>query len=509
MIHLPNTFGIFDISLQDVDATVMLEQEQSSVTNPESAEKKKIDWNKIIEWDRDYCFHIEKALSEWSPIPIAKCEGAYVIDANGNKLLDFLSGLISVNAGQRNPRIVEAIKDSLENYGYLWEFFTTPYKSEAAKIIIKDILGADSWAGRVHFVGSGSEANEEALQIAKLYTNRPYIITREYSYHGWTEGAGACTRVRYWRGSLSSPNSNEYRPVPGFPADGYFPAPAPFFYRCPYGYKGPEQCQVNGNVACLNELEHLILSLGPENVAAVITELVCGGSLIVSPIEWVQGLRALTKKYGILLIDDEVMSGFARTGKWFCYQHYGITPDIMTTAKGIVSSHLPAAGVVVSREIADFFDKYRWWHAVTFSSHPVAMAAVVANLQFMIDVDLPKRAEKSGAYLEKRLREISPLHKSVGHVSGMGLFWGIEIVRNRETHEPFIKEDRDVTGAGDISKWPITVVQQRALEKGVLLGGLVPNCLGLGPALTVTEDEIDRAIDALDYALKPLDAECV
>ena len=489
----------------------MLTQEESDskqVNAQVEDTKKNTDWDKIIQWDREYCFHIERALSEWSPIPISKCEGAYIIDAKGNKILDFLSGLISVNAGQRNPKIVEAIKDSLNDYGYLWEFFTTPYKAEAAKLIVKDILGKDEWPGRVHFVGSGSEANEEALQIAKLYTNRPYIITREYSYHGWTEGAGACSRIRYWRGSLSSPEGNEYRPVPGFPVSGYFPAPAPFCYRCPYGYKGPEQCQVNGQVACLNELEHLILSLGPENVAAVITEIVCGGSLVVSPVEWVKGLRSLTKKYGILLIDDEVMSGFGRTGKWFCYQHYGITPDIMTTAKGIVSSHLPAAGVVVSKEIAEFFDKFRWWHAVTFSSHPVSMAAVVANLHYMIEEDLPRRAEESGRHLEKRLREIAPNHKCVGQISGMGLFWGVEIVRNKATREPFIKEDRDVTGAGDISNWPTAVVQQKALEKGVLFGGFVPNCLRLGPALTVTEAEIDRAVDALDYALGALDKEC-
>jgi taurine---2-oxoglutarate transaminase len=483
----------------------MLEQESAGRKNTETAR----DWNKIIEWDKKYCFHIEKALSEWSPIPISSCDGAYVIDAAGNKLLDFLSGLISVNAGQRNPKIVEAIKDSLNDYGYLWEFFTTPYKSEAAKLIVEDILGPDGWAGRVHFVGSGSEANEEALQIAKLYTNRPYIITREYSYHGWTEGAAASSRIRFWRGALSSPSTSEFRPVPGFPAGGYFPAPAPFCYRCPYGYSGPEQCQVNGQVACLNELEHLILSLGPENVAAVITELVCGGSLVVSPVEWVKGLRALTKKYGILLIDDEVMAGFGRTGKWFCYQHYGIQPDIITMAKGIVSSHLPAAGVAVSKEIAQFFDKYRWWHAVTFSSHPVALAAVVANLHYMIEEDLPRQANQKGKYLEKRLREMTPKHKCVGNVSGMGLFWGIEVVRNRETREPFIKEDRDVTGAGDISNWPTTVVQQKALEKGVLLGGFVPNCLRIGPALTVTEVEIDRGIDALDYALSTLDKECV
>ena len=469
---------------------------------------KKPTWDQVIEWDKKYCFHVEKALSEWSPIPIAGCEGNHIIDANGNKILDFLSGLISVNAGQRNPKVVAAIKEALDSYGYLWEFNTTPQKSHAAKLIVDDVLGKDGWAGRVHFVSSGSEANEDALQIAKLYTNRPYIITREYAYHGWTQGAGACSRMNWWRGTLTSPTTNERRTIPGFPAEGYFPATAPFCYRCPYGFSGPEECQVGGQVSCLNDMEHLILSLGPENVAAVITELISGGSLVISPKEWVQGLRKLTKKYGILLIDDEVMTGFGRTGTWFCYQHFGITPDIMPMAKGIVSSALPAAGVVVSKEIASFFDQYRWWHAITFSSHPIAMAACVANINYMIEENLPARSERLGNYLGKRLMEMEEKHKCVGFASGMGLFWGLEIVRNKKTKEPFIKEDRNVTGAGDVSDWPNNFIQAKAIEKGVLLGGFAPNCIRLGPALTVTEQEIDTAIDALDYALTAMDGKC-
>lgn len=469
---------------------------------------KKPTWNQVIEWDKKYCFHVEKALSEWSPIPIAGCDGAYVIDANGNRILDFLSGLISVNAGQRNPKVVAAIKEALDSYGYLWEFNTTPQKSHAAKLIVDDVLGKDKWAGRVHFVSSGSEANEDALQIAKLYTNRPYIITREYAYHGWTQGAGACSRMNWWRGTLTSPTTDEHRNIPGFPAEGYFPATAPFCYRCPYGFSGPKECQVGGQVSCLNDMEHLILSLGPENVAAVITELISGGSLVISPKEWVQGLRKLTKKYGILFIDDEVMTGFGRTGTWFCYQHFGITPDIMPMAKGIVSSALPAAGVVVSKEIAAFFDQYRWWHAITFSSHPIAMAACVANINYMIEENLPARSARMGDYLGKQLLELEAKHKCVGFASGMGLFWGLEIVRNKKTKEPFIKEDRNVTGAGDVSKWPNNFIQAKALEKGVLLGGFAPNCIRMGPALTVTEQEIDKAIEALDYALTAMDRLC-
>ncbi|MBS7646501.1 MAG: aspartate aminotransferase family protein [Candidatus Bathyarchaeia archaeon] len=469
-----------------------------------------VSWEDIIEWDRKYYLGIKQALSEWAPIPIAKVEDNYLITSDGNRILDFLSGLVSVNAGQRQPKIIESIKKALDNYGYVWEFMQTPYKSEAAKLIIEDLLGPDNWAGRVRFVNSGSEANEEAFILARLYTNKPYIIAREFAYHGWTTGAGSCCGLRWWRGSIASPTSDEYREVPNFQHGSFYVvAPAPHCYRCPFGYKGPKYCTVDGMRACLNALWHQILSLGPQNVAAIITEIISGGGLVVSPLEWVKELRDLTQKNGILWIDDEVMTGFGRTGKWFCYQHYGVTPDIMTMGKGIVSSQLPAAGVVVSKKLAEFFEKYRWWHANTYAAHPVVMAAVVANIKFMIEENLVERAAKMGEYLGKQLKELESQHKCVGEVSGMGLFWGVELVKNKETKEPFFLEDRFTKGTGDVNLWAVNIVQKKALEKGVLVGGFAPNCLRLGPALTVTEEEIDKAVRALDYAFSELDKYCV
>ena len=466
-----------------------------------------VDWDKVVEWDKKYYLRIKQSSEEWTPVPVERVEGCYIITPDGTKILDFLSGLISVNAGQRQPRVIEAIKHALDRYGYVWEVMQTPYKSLAAKLIVEDILGKDGWAGKVRFTSSGSEANEEALIIAKLYTGKPFIISREFSYHGWTLGAGSCSTFRWWRGTLAN-SRGEYREVPGFPAQGFFVARAPFCYRCPYGYDSPSDCQSGGYVACLRDLEYMIQNLGPQNVAAIITEIISGGGLVVSPPEWIKGLRDLTRKYGILWIDDEVMTGFGRTGRWFCYQHYGVTPDIMTMAKGIVSSQLPAAGVVVSKEIARFLEEYRWWHAVTFSSHPVVMAAVCENIKFMMEEDLPGRAATMGEYLGIRLNELEPKHKCVGQVSGLGLFWGIELVRDKKKKEPFFPEDRFTKGAGDVSKWAVNIVQAKALEKGVLVGGFAPNCLRIGPALTVTREEIDRAVDAIDYALTALDAEC-
>ena len=171
----------------------------------------------MIEWDTKYYIFIRYAMEEFHATPIARTEGCYLILPDGTKILDFLSGLISVNAGQRNEKIIEAIKEAMENYSYLWEVFTNPYKAEAAKLIIEDILGPDGWAGKVRFVNSGSEANEEALMIARLFTNKPIIVSREFAYHGWTLGASSCTRLQWWRGAIASPKDpNNYRDVLGF-----------------------------------------------------------------------------------------------------------------------------------------------------------------------------------------------------------------------------------------------------------------------------------------------------
>ena len=467
-----------------------------------------VDWNKVIEWDRSYYLDILQAQEEWMPFPVVKVEGNYLIDAEGNKILDLISGLVSANVGQRHPKVVEAIKRVLDRYGFVWELMQTPEKSEAAKLIIEDILDDEGWAGKVRFVNSGSEANEEAMILAKLYTDRPYVVCRDYAYHGWTLGAGSCTSLNLWRNILSSPTADKWKEVRGFPAHGFFVVPAPFCYRCPYGFEGPRYCTVDGKRACINALWHRLLNLGPENVAAVITEVISGGGLIVPPPEWVKELRELTEKNGILLIIDEIMTGFGRTGRWFCYQHYGIHPDILTLGKGIVSSQLPAAGLVVSKKMVELLDSYRWWHANTHAAHPVVMAAVVENIKVLMEEGLIRRAAEMGEYLGTQLKKLEEEHRCVGYVSGMGLFWGVELVKNKETKEPFTKEDRYAMGTGDISKWAVNIVEMKALEKGVRVAGFVPNCLRIGPALTITKEEIDKAIEALDYAFGALDELC-
>lgn len=464
-------------------------------------------WDKYIEWDRKYYMHHRYALEEWVPFTVAKIEGNWIIDHEGNRILDFMGGWFNINAGQRRQEILEEIKKALDEYGWVPETYVTSYKSEAARLIMEDLLGSDNWAGRVRFCVSGSEANEEAIIIARLYTNRRNILSR-MAYHGWTCGSGSCTGHRANRNTLVSPKTSESRDVPGLPIDGFHFAPSPYCYRCPLGCEYPD-CKENGNLACVQFTENIIKKIGAETFAAMVAEVHIGGPSIIPPPEYIPQIRKMTKDHGILWIDDEVICGFGRLGKWFGYQLYeGVTPDIITMAKGITSSSLPAAGVVVSKDIAEFFNQYRWNHYVTFGSHPVCMAAMVANIKLMIKEKIPERSAKMGRYLGEKLRDLEDRHKCVGLVNGSGLYWVVEIVKNKETREPFVKEDRNTTFAGDTSLYPNVIVSQKGLEKGVIIGGFVPNTLRIGPALNITEDEIDIGIEALDYAFTEIDKMC-
>jgi len=464
-------------------------------------------WDQYIEWDRKYYMHHKDALEEWVPFTVDRIEGSWIIDNKGNRILDFMGGWFNINVGQRREEVIEEIKKALDRYGWAPETYVTPYKSEAAKLIIEDILKPDNWAGRVRFVVSGSEANEEAIIIARLYTNRRNILSR-MAYHGWTLGAGSCTGIRADRGILASPKTSESRDVPDLPTGGFYFAPSPHCYRCPLGCEYPD-CKENGKLACVQFTENLIRMVGVETFAAMIADVHIGGPSIIPPSEYIPQIRKMTRDLGILWIDDEIICGFGRLGKWFGYQLYdGVTPDIMTMGKGISSSQLPAAGGVVSKEIAEFFDKYRWNHYPTFGAHPVSMAAIVANIKLMIKEKIPERAAKMGKYLGEKLRELEDRHKCVGLVNGCGLYWIVEIVKNKKTKEPFIKEDRNAAYAGDISSYPSEIVSRKGLEKGVIIGGFVPNTLRIGPALNITEDEINIGIEALDYALTEIDKMC-
>lgn len=455
-------------------------------------------WQRYMEWDKKYYLTPKVAQKEIAPIPVAKVEDSYYILPNGTRILDLMNGYICVNAGQRNPRIQEAIKNALDEFGYVHEGFLTKYRAILSKMLIEDILANDGWAKRVRFTSSGSEAVEMALLLARLYTRRPYIVTQQYSFHGWTEGAANCTQIRNYGSIMTSPESNTVISTP-LATPGYHVAPAP-----PIAWKSnPESVD-----ACLEQTERMLRTIGVEKIAGFITEPIFGVSSILPSPEYHRGIREMCTRLGILWIDDEVMMGFGRTGKWFAYQHYDIKPDLMVVGKGINSSHLPLGGVVLSEQISEYLEKYRLYSTATHHAHPVALASAIGNLEFMMAENTPERAAKMGEYFLSKLTELSEKHECVGYFSGQGLSLQIELVKNKRTKEPFIPEDRDATMVGDLSHHPVNIVQGKCLEKNVYCTGLVPNSLRIATALTVSEGQIDQAVGALDYAFTHLDQFC-
>jgi taurine--2-oxoglutarate transaminase len=464
------------------------------------------DWDLVRSWDEAYYAHVFVTADEYEHRAISHAEGDFLVLADGSRLLDFTSGLLCTNAGHRNERIEKAIVEALQRYGFVWEGWATDYRARAAKLIVEDLLGADDWAGRIRFTSSGSEGVELALLIAKTVTGRPNVISRDFAYHGWTHGALSLMGLPGSRGILAAADSDEVRRPPGIPMQGVHFAPAPYCFECPIGHTYPECKRPDGTLSCVAATEHLIKTIGADSIAAVVAEPIFGVGMFHPPPEYLHQLRELTRAHGILWIDDEVMTGFGRTGKSFAYQHSpGVTPDLMVLGKGMVSAALPAGGVVLSREIAEVMDRYRWETVSTFAGNPIVSAAVAANVEWLIEERIADRAAVLGTHLDQRLSELQARHPCVARVDGAGLLWAVELVRPDGSGERFVPEDRHLipTGTGGFS--PSFFVAAECARHGVALATAPPNTLRLGPPLSTTAEHIDLGIAGLDAAFTALD----
>lgn len=463
------------------------------------------DWDLIRTWDEEHYAHVFVTADEYEHTAVARTDGDFIELSDGTRLLDFTSGLLCTNAGHRNPRIRNAIVEALDRYGFVWEGFATDYRARAAKLICDDLLGPDDWAGRVRFTSSGSEAVELALLVAKLVTGRPNVISRDFAYHGWTHGALSLMGLPGARGILAAPDTDEIRRPAGIPMQGVHFAPAPYCFSCPIGHTYPACKRAGDSLACIDALEHLIRTLGPDSIAAVVAEPIFGVGMFHPPAEYLGQLRELTRAYDILWIDDEVMTGFGRTGTAFAYQHSpGVTPDLMTLGKGMVSAALPAGGVVMSREVAAVMDRYRWETVSTFAGHPVVMAAVCANVEWVIEEDVPAQARRLGAHLGRRLEELCADHPCVAEVAGAGLLWAVELVRPDGSGQRFVPDDRHASPAGPGGFSPSLFLAGECAKRGVALATAPPNTLRLGPPLSTTEENIDHGVAVLREALDEL-----
>ncbi|MFL2770632.1 MAG: aspartate aminotransferase family protein [Rhodospirillaceae bacterium] len=453
------------------------------------------DWSQIEAWDRSYYLHNTQAKAEHQFAAVDRQDGNYIVLADGSRLLDFQSQLISDSLGHRNPGVYDEIRRALDRYGHVFFGMANEYRARAAKLIIEDVLGSSepNWAGRVRVLASGTEAVENAITMARLYTGRQVILTQAHSFHGLTVGA---TMLRGYRNNITPEGTPDVvRDVPGFPAAGYIPVPA------------PEREDWNGNevLPSLMATESIIRAIGTENIAGIITEPMFGAGGLPAHSSYLPSIYELSRKYGFLWIDDEVLCGFGRLGEWFGYQVYpDIHPDIMATGKSINGSSLPVGAVIASSEVADFMEAARWWSGSTWDGHPIVCASIVGALETMLKGDMLTQVRSKGAYLKEKLDDLAGRHPCVGHIGGHGLFYAVDLVG--KTGAPIIEEDRWTAFKGDLSQHPNNIIGGECAKRGIFLGGFVPNTVKVGPPFTITEQEIDQAVQAFDEALSVVDA---
>jgi len=428
---------------------------------------------------KQYVLHSWSVQDAVDPIAVAGGEGRYFWDYDGKRYLDFASQLVNVSIGHQHPKIVAAIKEQAEKLCTIGPPMATEARSTLARLLAEVTPGDLQMS---FFTNGGAEANENAVKLARWYTGRHKIIARYRSYHGATAGAITLTGdPRRWAAE------------PGIP--GVVRMLDPYTYRCPAGH--PDPCPVCTGAP---HLEEILQYEGAHTVAAVILEPVVGtNGIIVPPDGYLQAIREVCDRHGILLIADEVMAGFGRTGKWFGVENWDVVPDILTVAKGINSGYVPLGAMIVRKPIADWVrDKY-FAGGLTYSGHPLACASAVASIEAFKEESIVENSAEMGEVFAEKLRELESKHPSIGDVRGLGCFWGIELVKNRETREPLVPFN--ATGEAFA---PVARVAKAALEAGLYLMTHW-NVIIVAPPLTITPDEIDEGIGILDEALSIAD----
>jgi len=418
----------------------------------------------------------------WRPLHVVDAQGCYFFDASGKKYLDFCSQLMCVSLGHKNAAVIRAIEEQARLLPYIGPGFATDVRAELSALLLEVL---PKGIEKFFFTTSGTEANEAAFKIARMVTGRTKIISRYRSYHGATMGSIAAT---------GDPRRWAMEPAGKVP--GVIFAPEVNCYKCPLQHEYP-RC----NLACAAYLEHMIENEG--DVAAVIVEPIVGtNGVLVPPPEYMPRLRRICDTHDVLLIADEVMTGWGRTGRWFAMDHWSVRPDILVTAKGITSAYAPLGLCATTAKVASFFDDHFFSHGHTYEAHPLTLAPAVAAIREYRRLGLVEQAAETGSYLGERLGALRSVHPSVGDVRGLGLFWAVELVRNRDTRQPFN------TKADKISGKPLVVdaVAGQMMQKGVLIQGWLSHFV-IAPPLIISRDEIDEGVRALDEALALADGQ--
>jgi taurine--2-oxoglutarate transaminase len=421
--------------------------------------------------DRSHVFHSWSAQGAIDPMVIAGGAGCEVWDFDGNRWLDFSSQLVNVNIGYQHPVVVAAIKAQADLLTTVGPAHANATRAEAARRILQH---APESFEKIFFTNGGADANENAIRMARLYTGRDKVISHYRSYHGNTGSAIVAT--------------GDWRRVPNEYARAHVHVFGPYLYRTEFWATTPEE----ESARALHHLERVIQAEGADSVAAILMESVPGtAGILVPPAGYLQGVREIADRYGVVLILDEVMAGFGRTGSWLAHEQDGVVPDLITFAKGVNSGYVPVGGVMISGPIAHHFDDRVFPGGLTYSGHPLATASIIGTLDAMEQERVVENAAAIGRdRLGPALARLQERHDVIGEVRGRGMFWALELVADRATRAPL--------PASDMGR----------LKKDLVHRGLLPfiqdNRIHVVPPLVITPDEVDRGVGIIDAALAAL-----
>lgn len=433
---------------------------------------------KVIEYDKKYNQH-PWLTGDVNPIPVEKADGVFFWDYNGKKYYDMSSQLANVNLGYGNKDIIDAVKKQVETLPYIAPAFASGPRSELAKLLID--LAPDNMA-KVFFSCGGSDANEAAIYAARTFTGRSKVLSRYRSYHGSTLGSGNLSGDPR-RFALERPAAN-----------GYLKFYDPYVYRAKQRFANDAEA----SKYYLDQLEEQIQYEGPNQIAAVVVESITGANgVIIPPDGYLQGLRALCDKYGILLVCDEVMAGFGRTGKMFGFENWGIKPDIISFAKGVTCGYVQLGGIIISKEIAEYFKDNTFLYGLTYSGHSLACAAGVACVNYYLSHNILDHVNRVGKVFGQLLEDIKSKHKCVGDVRYIGLFGAVELMKDRDKRIPLVPYGYDENST-------MKKIHSLLKERGFSAFGRENN-INITPPLIITEEELRDAFKILDEVLTIVD----
>ncbi|MCX6270552.1 MAG: aminotransferase class III-fold pyridoxal phosphate-dependent enzyme [Bacteroidetes bacterium] len=440
--------------------------------------------NEILKNNLDYTLFSWSKQSGVNPVNVECAKGVYIYDRDGKRYIDFSSQLLNVNIGHGHPAILDAVVEQMKEVSYVYPGMITKARGELGKKLAQIAPGS---LNKTFFTLGGADAIENAIKIARVYTGRHKIIAQYRSYHGATYA------------SISAGGDPRKFPVDSQGMPNIIHIENPYFYRCPWNSKTPEEC---GEKAAAN-LERIIQFENPGSIAAIIMEGESGtsGCIKYPPGYW-QKVKAIADNYGILTIDDEVMSGFGRTGRWFAIENHGVEPDIICMAKGLTSGYIPLGGIIVSDKIAKHFDDVSLPLGLTYSAHAVACAAALATIKVYEDEHLFENTLKMGKYLHERMEVLIQKHPSIGDFRNTGLLGVVELVKNRVTKEPVTPWNAK---PGEME------CSNRIAEKIRELGMFTFvrwNWIFIAPPLCIKKEEMDEGIGIISEAISIADEYC-